>query len=86
MGSGRGTLARGLARLAFDVVAIDPSTTTTTMAQEANEREHLTVVHQTAPAEELDLEDATFDVAYYADTFESTSQLDRVVERAAQVF
>jgi 2-polyprenyl-6-hydroxyphenyl methylase/3-demethylubiquinone-9 3-methyltransferase len=84
VGSGRGTLAHGLARLGFDVVAVDPSATATAMAREASEREHLTVVHETARAEELDLKGATFDLAYYADTFEITSQLDQVVERAAR--
>ncbi|GAA2071851.1 methyltransferase domain-containing protein [Actinomadura alba] len=85
VGSGRGLLAHGLAGLGFDVVAVDPSATATAMAQESAERERLAVVHKTASAEELDLGDAVFDVAYYADTFEITARLDRVVELAAGV-
>jgi 2-polyprenyl-6-hydroxyphenyl methylase/3-demethylubiquinone-9 3-methyltransferase len=83
VGSGRGLLAGGLARLGFDVVAVDPSATATAMAREASER--LSIMYETAPAEDLGLEDALFDVAYYADTFEITPHLGRVVEQAARV-
>lgn len=85
VGSGRGLLAGGMARLGFDVVAVDPSATATAMAREASERESLSVVHETASAEDLGLEDAEFDIAYYADTFEITPDLDRVIEQAARV-
>jgi 2-polyprenyl-6-hydroxyphenyl methylase/3-demethylubiquinone-9 3-methyltransferase len=85
VGSGRGLLARGLARLGFDVVAVDPSATATAMAREATEREGLSIVHKTAPAEELELEDQAYGLAYYADTFEITSHLDRVIGHAARV-
>jgi 2-polyprenyl-6-hydroxyphenyl methylase/3-demethylubiquinone-9 3-methyltransferase len=85
VGSGRGLLARGLARLGFDVVAVDPSPTATAMARKASEREDLSIAHKTAPAEELGLDDETFDLAYYADTFEITSHLDRVIAQAARV-
>ena len=85
VGSGRGVLAGGLARLGFGVVAVDPSATATAMAREAHEREGLTVVHETAPAEEPGLEDAAFDIAYYADTLEITAEPDRVIEQAARV-
>src|SRR5206468_3860927 len=70
VGSGRGLLAGGLARMGFDVVAVDPSATATAMAREAHERQGLAVVHQTAPAEDLDLPDESFDIAYLADTLE----------------
>ncbi len=56
VGSGRGLLAGGLARMEFDVVAVDPSATATAMAREAHEREGLAVVHKTAPAEDLGLQ------------------------------
>ncbi|MEU1663839.1 methyltransferase domain-containing protein [Streptomyces sparsogenes] len=39
VGSGRGPLAGGLARLGFDVLALDPSPTATALAREAQERE-----------------------------------------------
>lgn len=38
-----------------------------------------------APAEALGLQDEAFGLAYYADTFEITSQLDRVIGHAARV-
>lgn len=85
VGGGRGVLPRGLARLGFDVLSLDPSRTATELAREASEREGVAVSHRTSPAEELDAEDASFDFAYYADTFEVTSRLDRVVEHAARV-
>jgi len=85
VGSGRGLLAGGLARMGFDVVAVDPSATATAMAREAHERQGLAVVHQTAPAEDLDLPDESFDIAYLADTLEITPDPDRVIEQAARV-
>jgi 2-polyprenyl-6-hydroxyphenyl methylase/3-demethylubiquinone-9 3-methyltransferase len=85
VGSGRGLLARGVARLGYDVVAVDPSATATAIASEENERERLSVVHSAAPAEELGLENEAFDIAYYADTFEITPHLDEVIEQAARV-
>ncbi|MET7935585.1 methyltransferase domain-containing protein [Streptomyces sp. NPDC005322] len=57
----------------------------TAKAREANERDHPGTVHRTAPAEELGLEDASFDLAYYADIFEITPRLDRVLAEAARV-
>jgi 2-polyprenyl-6-hydroxyphenyl methylase / 3-demethylubiquinone-9 3-methyltransferase len=85
VGSGRGLLASGLARLGLSVVAVDPSATATAMAREAHEREDLAVVYETAPAEELGLADKAFDLAYYADTLEITADPDRVIEQAARV-
>ncbi|TVL89713.1 methyltransferase domain-containing protein [Streptomyces sp. SAJ15] len=86
VGGGRGLLPAGLARLGFEVLSIDPSATATAMAREASEREGLGVATRTAPAEELgDVPDAGFDLAYYADTFEITADLDRVVAEAARV-
>ncbi|MFS7872160.1 methyltransferase domain-containing protein [Streptomyces asiaticus] len=85
VGSGRGLLPRGLAGLGFDVVAVDPSATATEMAREAGEREHPGIDYRTAPAERLDLADGAFDLAYYADTFEITPDLDRVLAEAARV-
>ncbi|MFE1931838.1 class I SAM-dependent methyltransferase [Streptomyces sp. NPDC059474] len=85
VGSGRGLLARGLAGLGFGVVAVDPSATATDMAREAGEGEHPGIEYRTAPAEQLGLPDGAFDLAYYADTFEITSELDRVLAEAARV-
>ncbi|WNE94772.1 methyltransferase domain-containing protein [Streptomyces luomodiensis] len=91
VGSGRGLLARGLAGLGFGVVAVDPSATATEMAREAgaagaaSEGGHSGIEYRTAPAEELGLADGAFDLAYYADTFEITPELDRVLAEAARV-
>lgn len=85
VGSGRGLLARGLAGLGLDVTAVDPSAAATAMARETSEHEHLGIPHTSAPAEELGLPDASFDLAYYADTFEVTARLDRVLAEAARV-
>ncbi|WPB89165.1 class I SAM-dependent methyltransferase [Streptomyces malaysiensis] len=85
VGSGRGLLARGLAGLGFEVVAVDPSAAATEMAREADGGEHPGVGYRTAPAERLGLADGAFDLAYYADTFEITSELDRVLAEAARV-
>jgi 2-polyprenyl-6-hydroxyphenyl methylase / 3-demethylubiquinone-9 3-methyltransferase len=84
VGGGRGTLPRGLARLGLEVVAIDPSQTATEMAREAAERAGLDIAHRTAPAEDPGVPESTFDIAYYADTFEITSDLAQVVESAAR--
>ncbi|MEU1949333.1 class I SAM-dependent methyltransferase, partial [Streptomyces sp. NPDC020125] len=81
----RGLLARGLAGLGFGVVAVDPSATATDMAREAGEGQHPGIEYRTAPAEQLGLPDGAFDLAYYADTFEITSELDRVLAEAARV-
>lgn len=84
VGSGRGPLARGLAHQGFEVTAVDPSPEATQMAREASDREGVGIVHEVARAEELELAGRTFDVAYYADTFEITSALDRVLAGAAR--
>jgi 2-polyprenyl-6-hydroxyphenyl methylase/3-demethylubiquinone-9 3-methyltransferase len=85
VGSGRGLLAGGLARLGIGVVAVDPSAAATAMAREAHEREHLAVEHITAPAEDLSLVHDPFDIAYLADTLEITADPDRVIDEAARV-
>ncbi|WP_214416296.1 class I SAM-dependent methyltransferase [Sphaerisporangium fuscum] len=82
VGSGRGLLARGLAGLGFEVTAVDPSPTATAMAREADDG--AAVEYHTAPAEDPRLPEAAFDLAYYADTFEITSDLDRVVGHASR--
>jgi 2-polyprenyl-6-hydroxyphenyl methylase/3-demethylubiquinone-9 3-methyltransferase len=83
VGSGRGLLARGLAGLGLNVVALDPSSEATAMAQEAGSGE--AVEYATAPAEDPGLAGASFDVVFYADTFEITGDLDRVVAHAARL-
>ncbi|WP_279582587.1 class I SAM-dependent methyltransferase [Fodinicola feengrottensis] len=42
------------------------------------------ITHRTAPAEDLGLTDERFDLAYYADTFEITSELGPVLDQAAR--
>jgi 2-polyprenyl-6-hydroxyphenyl methylase/3-demethylubiquinone-9 3-methyltransferase len=84
VGSGRGDLARGLARLGMDVTALDPSAAATELARERDGG--ASVVYRTARAEDLgDLPDSSFAFAYYADTFEITADLDRVLAAAARV-
>ncbi len=88
VGSGRGDLARGLARLGLDVTAVDPSAEATELARQRGERDGVgtAVTYRTAPAEDLgELPDASFALAYYADTFEITADLDRVLAHAVRV-
>jgi 2-polyprenyl-6-hydroxyphenyl methylase / 3-demethylubiquinone-9 3-methyltransferase len=88
VGSGRGDLARGLARLGLDVTAFDPSAQATELARQRAERNGggAAVTYRTVQAENLgELPDASFALAYYADTFEITADLDRVLAHAARV-
>ncbi|MFC5185549.1 class I SAM-dependent methyltransferase [Actinomadura harenae] len=82
VGGGRGLLARGLAGLGLDVVALDPSAEATAMAREAGGGP---VEFLTAPAEDPGLGDASFDLVFYADTFEITGDLGRVVAHASRL-
>ncbi|GAA2098650.1 hypothetical protein GCM10009801_69840 [Streptomyces albiaxialis] len=83
VGSGRGLLARGVARLGFDVVAADPSPAATGLARDADDGRG--IVHVTARAEELGLPDGAFDLVYCADTLEITERPDAVLAEAARV-
>ncbi|MFF7778369.1 class I SAM-dependent methyltransferase [Streptomyces tanashiensis] len=83
LGSGRGLLARGLARLGFDVVAVDPSPAATALAEAADDGTGVTYL--TSPAEELALPNESFDLVYCADTLEITERPDAVVAQAARV-
>ncbi|WP_221358946.1 class I SAM-dependent methyltransferase [Streptomyces beigongshangae] len=83
VGSGRGLLARGLARFGFEVVAADPSPAATALALDADDG--LGITYLTAPAEELGLPDGSFDLVYCADTLEITEQPDVVLAQAARV-
>ncbi|MGW8763646.1 class I SAM-dependent methyltransferase [Streptomyces sp. NPDC055815] len=83
VGSGRGLAARGLARLGFEVVAVDPSPAATALAVAADGGLGLTYL--TSPAEELALPDASFDLVYCADTLEITERPDAVLAEAARV-
>jgi 2-polyprenyl-6-hydroxyphenyl methylase/3-demethylubiquinone-9 3-methyltransferase len=55
------------------------------VGREESERSGLAVVHGTAAPDDLSHPDRSFDVAYFADTFEITPHLDRVVSEAARV-
>ncbi|MEU9918996.1 methyltransferase domain-containing protein [Streptomyces sp. NPDC051001] len=83
VGSGRGLLARDLARLGFEVVAADASLAATALALDADDG--LGITYVTAPAEELDWPDGSFDLVYCADTLEITERLDAVLAQAARV-
>ncbi|OKK21765.1 3-demethylubiquinone-9 3-methyltransferase [Streptomyces sp. CB00455] len=99
VGSGRGLLARGIAGLGFEVVAADPSTAATTLASDAeaeaeadanananaNANDGRGVTYLTAPAENLDLPESSFDLVYCADTLEITERPDVVLAEAARV-
>ncbi|TWF82030.1 3-demethylubiquinone-9 3-methyltransferase [Pseudonocardia hierapolitana] len=86
VGSGRGDLARGLARLGMDVTALDPSAAATELARRRSDPGDGAVTYRTARAEDLgELPDSSFALAYYADTFEITADLDRVLAEAARV-
>jgi 2-polyprenyl-6-hydroxyphenyl methylase / 3-demethylubiquinone-9 3-methyltransferase len=84
-GSGRGLLALGLARMGLDVTAADPSAAATAMARQAAAHQGLEVEFHTATTEDLDLPQASFDLAFYADTFEITDDPHAVIEHAARL-
>ncbi|MGW6874869.1 class I SAM-dependent methyltransferase [Streptomyces xanthophaeus] len=83
IGSGRGVLARGLARLGFEVVAADPSPAATALALDADDGQDVTYL--TASAEELGFPDGSFDLVYCADTLEITERPAAVLAEAARV-
>jgi 2-polyprenyl-6-hydroxyphenyl methylase / 3-demethylubiquinone-9 3-methyltransferase len=83
VGDGRGLLSRALARLGFEVTAFDPSPIAGQIARETAAREGLRITYRTAPPEDLGTLEKDFDLAYYADTFEVTADLDRVVAQAS---
>lgn len=83
VGSGRGVLARGLSRLGFEVVAVDPSRAATDLASDADDG--LDITYGTTPAAELDFPDGSFDLVYCADTLEITEKPDAVLAEAARV-
>lgn len=84
VGSVRGDLARGLTGLGMAVTAIDPSPAATELARRADPKSSTS--YRTAAGEDLGaLPDAAFDFAYYADTFEITSDLTAVLAHAARV-
>ncbi|MEJ3652637.1 methyltransferase domain-containing protein [Actinomycetes bacterium KLBMP 9759] len=80
VGGGRGVLSRGIARLGFDVVSLDPSPAATDMARADDDG--LGIEYRTGRAEAL-ADEGAFDLVYVADIFEVASDLDRVVERVA---
>lgn len=82
VGSGRGVLARDLARLGFEVVAVDPSPAATALASDADDGSG--IEYRTAPAERLDLPGDLFDLVYCADTLEITEQPDAVLAQASR--
>ena len=85
VGSGRGDLARGLARFGLDVTALDPSARATELARQRDGGD-TAVTYLTGNAEDLgELPEESFSLAFYADTFEITTDLDRVLARAAGV-
>lgn len=82
VGDGRGLVSRALAGLGFDVTATDPSSAAVQIARETAARDGLRIAHHIAFAEKLESAEGDFDLAYYADTFEITSDLERVATHA----
>jgi 2-polyprenyl-6-hydroxyphenyl methylase/3-demethylubiquinone-9 3-methyltransferase len=83
IGSGRGDLARGLARIGFQVDAVDPSAAATALARQRDDGSP--VVHRSAPAADTGLPGASYDLVYCADTFEITDDLPGAVAEAARL-
>lgn len=83
VGSGRGLLARGLARLGLDITAVDPSPAATHLAEAEAAREGLRIVHRIASAERMGLTAGEFDLVVCADTLEITDDLDGVLGEIA---
>jgi 2-polyprenyl-6-hydroxyphenyl methylase/3-demethylubiquinone-9 3-methyltransferase len=83
IGGGRGLLARGLARKRMEVTSVDPSPRATELARQSDATGE--VVFATAPPERPGLPEGAFDLAYYADTFEITEDLDAVLAAAARL-
>jgi 2-polyprenyl-6-hydroxyphenyl methylase/3-demethylubiquinone-9 3-methyltransferase len=82
VGSGRGDLARGLARLGFHVDAVDPAEAATVLAQQRHDGSAVT--YETAPAQNTGLPSSSYDLVYCADTFETTDDLSDAVREAAR--
>jgi 2-polyprenyl-6-hydroxyphenyl methylase / 3-demethylubiquinone-9 3-methyltransferase len=83
VGSGRGHLSRALAGLGFEVDAVDPSPAATALAQQRDDGS--VARYRTASPDDLDVAAASVDLAYYADTFEITEDLDGVLREARRV-
>ena len=62
LGTGTGTVARGLARLGLEVTGLDPSADLMTEAQMLGEAEGVAVDYLVGKAERLDFPDASFDL------------------------
>lgn len=90
VGGGKGIVPRDLSRAGFDVVAVDPSSAATAVAERIAAEEGQRVeegqraVYRTAPAVDLGVPEGAFDLAYYVETFEITPDLDSVVRQAAK--
>jgi 2-polyprenyl-6-hydroxyphenyl methylase/3-demethylubiquinone-9 3-methyltransferase len=84
VGCGRGLLARELARLGFAVAALDPAPEALRLAEAATAGAGPPVGYARGDPSRLPYGDGTFDVAYYADTLETTADLDRVLAEAAR--
>ena len=85
VGSGRGMLARELARAGYEVAALAPSAEAVEESRRAARREGLKMSHEVGSAERLPYGDAAFGLAYYADTLEVTGRLDEALAEASRV-
>jgi 2-polyprenyl-6-hydroxyphenyl methylase / 3-demethylubiquinone-9 3-methyltransferase len=82
VGSGRGTLAKALGGLGFEVDAVDPSAAATALAEAADDGSGAR--YRTAPPDELGVPDGSADLVYCADTFEITDDLGAVLHEVAR--
>ena len=82
VGSGRGTQSRALAGLGFEVDAVDPSAAATALARAGDDGS--VARYRTAQPHDLGVPEESIDLAYYADTFEITHDLDGVLAAGAR--
>lgn len=86
IGTGTGTVARGLARAGAEVSAIDPSEALIGQATDLDKAAQVKVSYQMAKAEDLPFEDATFDLAiagqcwHWFDRPRAAAELARVLK------
>lgn len=86
LGTGTGTVARGLAAIGCKVVGLDPSEALLHEARELAESENLTVEWKKATAEETRLEDNSFDVAvagqcwHWFDATKAVPEIKRILK------
>jgi 2-polyprenyl-6-hydroxyphenyl methylase/3-demethylubiquinone-9 3-methyltransferase len=85
VGAGRSPLPFELARMGLGVRALEPDPVIAAVGQGIADRHRLPVRFERGDPRRLAHADGAFAVAYYADTFETTEDLDGVLAEAARV-